>query len=490
MESRFSRDESHRLLIRAALDKGKRGKRSFEKWKNRVRLTDIDYPSQKMLSAVGHHLSEDEVSRQVLKVAKFTWLRSQMLLQAGFRAEDALRNSGIPVVWIKGAAVLARTSTKVANRQMEDIDLLIPVNQVSIATLCLQQAGFHSAADQELAHEPRLITHNSHAIAFKDSTGAEVDLHWQAFKETAGIVDEKDLWQRATHAVLIDRKTTVISQEDLLVQVIATNREGNDAHWVIDASKILEDNEIDFGLVFDIARTRKLLFSCFVGFSIISSFKPRLIPMKYWVIAKISEVADCLNTYLLKNSLVRNFVEVSYLWPPKSILSPVPDKPIAAGELLFFNREVLIGHEEKSLSFGSDSPNQFRNPLAITNWHQAEESGTWSSARFATIELFVPNQVKSLKMKAIYSIIGSRFAMIRRVAIYVNGERVLSKFQTSANGNQQESEFTVNRSDFAIPITLTFFVSSALVPRQHKINMDQRRLGLFLQEIIISESAD
>jgi hypothetical protein len=490
MESRFSRDESHRLLIRAALDKGKRGKRSFEKWKNRVRLTDIDYPSQKMLSAVGHHLSEDEVSRQVLKVAKFTWLRSQMLLQAGFRAEDALRNSGIPVVWIKGAAVLARTSTKVANRQMEDIDLLIPENQVSIATLCLQQAGFHSAADQELAHEPRLITHNSHAIAFKDSTGAEVDLHWQAFKETAGSVDEKDLWQRATQAVLIDRKTTVISQEDLLVQVIATNREGNDAHWVIDASKILEDNEIDFGLVFDIARTRKLLFSCFVAFSIISSFKPRLIPMKYWVIAKISEVADYLNTYLLKSSLVRNFVEVSYLWPPKSIPSPVPDKPIAPGELSVFNREVLIGHEEKSLSFGSDSTNQFRSPLAITNWHQAEESGTWSSARFATIELFVPNQAKSLKVKAIYSIIGSRFAMIRRVAIYVNGERVLSKFQTSANGNQQESEFTVNRSDFAIPITLTFFVSSALVPRQHKINMDQRRLGLFLQEIIISESAD
>lgn len=490
MESRFSRDESHRLLIRAALDKGKRGKRSFEKWKNRVRLTDIDYPSQKMLSAVGHHLSEDEVSRQVLKVAKFTWLRSQMLLQAGFRAEDALRKSGIPVVWIKGAAVLARTSTKVANRQMEDIDLLIPENQVSIATLCLQQAGFHSAADQELAHEPRLITHNSHAIAFKDSTGAEVDLHWQAFKETAGSVDEKDLWQRANQAVLIDRKTTVISQEDLLVQVIATNREGNDAHWVIDASKILEDNEIDFGLVFDIARTRKLLFSCFVAFSIISSFKPRLIPMKYWVIAKISEIADYLNTYFLKNSLVRNFVEVFYLWPPKSIPSPVPDKPIAPGELSVFNREVLIGHEEKSLSFGSDSTNQFRNPLAITNWHQAEESGTWSSARFATIELFVPNQAKSLRVKAIYSIIGSRFAMIRRVAIYVNGERVLSKFQTSANGNQQESEFTVNRSDFAIPITLTFFVSSALVPRQHKINMDQRHLGLFLQEIIISESAE
>jgi hypothetical protein len=490
MESRFSRDQLHRLLIRAALDKGKSGKRSFERWKNKIKLTDIDYPSQKMLSAVGHHLAEDEVSRQVLKVAKFTWLRSQMLLQAGFRAEDALRNCGIPVVWIKGAAVLARTSTEVANRQMEDIDLLIPVNQVSMAARCLQQAGFRSSADRELANEPRLITHNTHAIAFKDPTGAEVDLHWQAFKETAGSEDEQELWQRASEAVLINRKTTVISQEDLFVQVIATNREGNDAHWVLDASKILEDNEIDFGLVVDIARTRKLLFSCFVAFSIILSFKPRLIPAKYWALATISEIADYLNAYLLKNPLVRNFVEILNLWPPKLISFAVVEKLIPATKLLVTNREVIIGNEEKCLSFGSGILDQFRNPLATTNWHQAEESGTWSSDRFATVELIVPNQARSLKVKAIYSVIGSRFAMIRRVAIYVNGERVQSKLQINTNGRQQESEFRVNRSDFTIPITLTFFVSSTLIPRQHKMNMDQRRLGLFLQKILISGSDD
>jgi hypothetical protein len=490
MESRFSRDRSHRLLVRAALDKGKLGKRSFDKWKKRVRLTDIDYPSQKMLSAVGHHLSEDQVSRQVLKVAKFTWLRSQMLLRAGFRAEDALRECGIPVVWIKGAGLLARTSTQVSNRQMEDIDLLIPVDQVSLAASCLKQAGFHSSADQELANDPKLITDSMHAIAFRDSTGAEVDLHWNAFKENAGSEVEKGLWQRSSGALLIDRETTVISPEDLLVQVIATNREGNDAYWVLDASKILEDCNIDFGLVFDIAKTQKLLISCFVAFSIISSFKPRLIPMKYWAPAKIFEIADYLNEYLLKNSLVRNFVEILNLWPPKSIPFAVAEKLIPATELSATNREVKIGKEEKSLSFGSDILDQFRNPLATTNWHQAEESGTWSSNRFATVELIVPNRARSLKVKAIYSVIGSRFAMIRSVAIYVNGERVQSKLQINTNGRQQESEFRVNRADFNLPVTLTFFVSSTLIPRQHKMNMDQRRLGLFLQKILISESAD
>jgi hypothetical protein len=490
MESRFSRDQSHRLLIHAALDKGKRGKQSFDRWKKRVSFTDIDYPSQKMLSAVSHHLAEDEVSRQVLKVAKFTWLRSQMLLQAGFRAEDALRSCGIPVVWIKGAAVLARTSTRVSNRQMEDIDLLIPVNQVSMAARCLQEAGFHSSADRELANEPTKITDNTHAIAFKDSTGAEVDLHWRAFKETARSADELELWERASEAVLIDRKTTVISQEDLLVQVIATNREGNDAHWVLDASKILEDNRIDLGLVFHIAKNRKLLFSCFVAFSIISSFKPQLIPMKYKVLAKISEIADHMNSYLLRNSIVRNIVEITHLWPPKSISFQVPEESVAAAQQPFIHRQVIIGKEEKSLSFGHEFLNQYRSPLATTNWHQSEEFGTWSSDRFATVELMAINKAKSLKVKAIYSVIGSRFSVVRRVAIYANGERVHSKLQINTNGRQQETEFKLKRSDCTLPISLTFFVSSTLVPRQHKMNMDQRRLGLFLQKILISESDD
>jgi hypothetical protein len=150
----------------------------------------------------------------------------------------------------------------------------------------------------------------------------------------------------------------------------------------------------------------------------------------------------------------------------------------------------MIGKKEKSLYFGRNILGQFRNPLATTNWHQAEESGTWSSSRFANVELMVSNQARSLKVKALYSVIGSRFAMIRMVAVYVNGERVQSKLLLNTNGCQQESEFMIKRSDFAAPITLTFFVSSTLVPRQHKINMDQRRLGLFLREITICEFAD
>jgi hypothetical protein len=301
---------------------------------------------------------------------------------------------------------------------------------------------------------------------------------------------EKGLWQRASEAVLIDRETTVISQEDLLVQVIATNREGNDAYWVLDASKILEDCNIDFGLVFDIAKTRKLLISCFVALSIISSFKPRLIPMKYWFPAKITEFVDQINNLFLKNSIVRNIIEISNLLPPKSTPSLDSRKSIPFSELSVVNREVMIGRTEKSLYFGRNILGQFRNPLATTNWHQAEESGTWSSSRFANVELMVSNRARSLKVKALYSVIGSRFAMIRMVAIYINGERVQSKLLLNANGRQQESEFMIKRSDFAAPITLTFFVSSTLVPRQHKINMDQRRLGLFLREITICEFAD
>jgi hypothetical protein len=242
LESRFSTELTHKLLVQAAIDKGKQGRRSFEAWKNRVRMENIDYPSQKMLAAVLHHITDDEVSQQVVKVAKFTWLRSQALLRAGLRAEQALREGGIPTAWIKGAAVLARTTTKVSERPMDDIDLLIPLDAVPQATLCLNAAGFHSLADRELVNCPDRITHNLHSLAFKDSAGAEVDLHWQVHKGTRHPAAEQGVWLRTSKAKILDKDTRVISPEDLLLHVIATNREGNDAYWVLDAVRIIEDN--------------------------------------------------------------------------------------------------------------------------------------------------------------------------------------------------------------------------------------------------------
>jgi hypothetical protein len=490
LESRFSRDPAHKLLIHAAVDKGELGSQSFQAWKKQVSLTDIDYPSQKMLSAVSHHITDDEVSQQVLKVAKFTWIRSQTLLRAGLRAEQALRQAGIPTAWIKGAAILARTTTKVSERPMEDIDLLIPIEYLPQATLCLNAAGFHSPADYELVNCPERITHNSHAIAFEDSAGAEVDVHWQTLKGDRQPAIEERVWLRASKATLLDQDTDVISPEDLLLHVIATNREGNDAYWVVDAIRIIEDNPFDFALFLDLARERRLGRPSFAALSIIHTFRPGVIPRRYQLASKLVRLAEAAGNLLLRNIVVLNMKEAFQLHVPRSItpeharLSPNKNNPCANFPLIESEGGTF------SIDFGDENPKRYRHPAATWNWHHTEPTGIWTSSRLAHLDLDLPEHLSSITVKASYTVISSPFARVRSIGIYTDGKLADKKILKDPFGIAQESEFRVTREQPSKPLTISFRVSSTIIPRRHRMNLDQRPLGIFLERILIQETTE
>ena len=487
LESRFSTEPAHRLLIQAAINKGEQGRRSFEAWKNRVRMEDIDYPSQKMLAAVSHHLTDDEVSQQVVKVAKFTWLRSQTLLRAGLRADQALREGGIPTAWIKGAAVLARTTTMVSERPMDDIDLLISLDSVPQATLCLNAAGFHSPADRELVNCPDRITHNLHSLAFKDSSGAEVDLHWQVHKGTRQPSVEQRVWLRTSKAKILDKDTWIISPEDLLLHVIATNREGSDAYWVLDAVRIIEDNPLDFDLFIELARERGLVRLVFIALSIIESFKPRAIPRRYRLVSGLARLADAVGNVLTKNIVVSNLKEMFLVKVPRSVNTKPPSDLASGKNPCSQDPKIELDEDGYSFSFALDNLDRFRHPAAIWNWHQAEPTGMWTSSPVAQLELALPEHLSSVTVKAYYRVIDSSFALIRSVGIYVEGMLVHKEIQAKPYGTIHEAEFQVVREDPSAPMVISFRVSSTIIPRRHRMNLDQRPLGIFLEKIIVQE---
>jgi len=487
LESRFSSEPAHKLLIQAAIDKGEQGRRSFEAWKKRASMVDIDYPSQKMLAAVCHHVTDDDISHQVVKVAKFTWLRSQTLLRSGLRAEQALREGGIPTAWIKGAAVLARTTTKVSERPMDDIDLLIPLDYLSQATLCLNAAGFHSPADRELVNCPESITHNLHSLAFKDSTGAEVDVHWQVLKGKRQPAVEERVWLRTSKAKILDRDTLVISPEDLLVHVIATNREGNDAYWVLDAVRIIEDNTLDFGLLIELARERGLRRLIFIALSIINSFKPKSIPRPYRLVSGLVRLADAFGHVLTKNVVVSNLKEMLLVHVPRSVSIKAPSN-FSSGKNAY-SKHPMIESEEGgySFSFGLDNLKRFRNPAATWNWHRAEPTGMWTSSPMAQLELALPDHLSSVTVKVHHQVISSSFARIRSIGIYVEGMLAHKEILVDPLGTTHEAEFQVERQDSSGPMTISFRVSSTIIPRRHRMNSDERLLGIFLEKILVQE---
>jgi hypothetical protein len=487
LESPFSKEPEHKLLIQAAIDKSEKGLRSFETWKKFVHMENIDYPSQKMLAAVSHHVTDDEVSQQVVKVAKFTWMRSQTLLRAGLRAERALRENGIPTAWIKGAAVLARTTTKVSERPMDDIDLLIPLEFLPQATLSLNAAGFNSPADKELVNCPERITHNLHSLAFKDSTGAEVDVHWQVLKGTRQSPVEERVWLRTSKAKILGQDTLVISPEDLLVHVIATNREGNDAYWVLDAVRIIEDNTLDFSLLVELARERGLGRVLFIALSIINSFKPKAIPRAYRLVSGLVRVVDAFGHVLTQNVVVSNLKEMFLVHVPRSV-STTTSNNFYSGKNSYSKHPTIKSEEGSySFSFGLDKLKRFRNPAATWNWHQAEPTGMWTSSPLAHLELALPDHLSSVTVRGYYTVISSPFARLRSIGVYVDGMLAHKEILVDPHGKTYQAEFQVERVDTAAPLTISLRVSSTIIPRKHNIGSDERPLGIFLEKILVQE---
>lgn len=487
MPQLFSTKRAHRLLIRAAVDRGERGAASFRAWRESVRLTDVDYPSQKMLSAVGHHLGNDEVSQQVLKVARFTWLRSQLLLQAGLRAAAALHAEGISTAWIKGGAILSWTSTEISTRPMDDVDLLVPIENVTQATECLNRAGYFSLADRELLECPELVTRNMHAIAFRDSQGAEVDLHWQLLKGDRDQVAEHALWSRSKAARLLGQEIRAISVEDLLVQVIATNREGSDAYWVVDALRLIEDNEVDFAEVLAIARGRRLGRMCSIALAIIASFRPGVIPIWHRAPAIITRFADRLHFVVFGNIVTRNISELLTLGVPRSLKRDRIYLQTAQDELCTLNQSPCENDGGVVFSFSHEEHRWFRNPAAVAHWHQAEETGTWSSARLAHVKLLVPWHYSTIVVTVLYRVISSEFSRVRRTAVYADGKLMRRALLYDPHGVLQEEKFVVQRPMDSGPLVLSFFVSSVVVPRDHGTSLDSRPLGIFLHQVLVSQ---
>jgi hypothetical protein len=351
----------------------------------------------------------------------------------------------------------------------------------------LNAAGFHSPADRELVNCPDRITHNLHSLAFKDAAGAEVDLHWQVYKGTRQSVVEQGVWLRTSKAKILDHETLVISPEDLLLHVIATNREGNDAYWVLDAVRIIEDNPLDFDLFIELARERGLGRLVFIALSIIESFKPRAIPRRYRLVSGLVRLVAAVGNVLSKNVVVCNLKEIMLVQVPRSVNTKSPSDLSSGKNPCSQYPKIELAEGGYSCSFGLDNLDRFRHPAATWNWHQAEPTGMWTSSPVAQLELALPDHLSSVTVKAYYKVINSSFALIRSTGIYVDGKLVHKEILVNPYGTTHEAEFQVIREDSSVPMVISFRVSSTIIPRRHRMNLDQRPLGIFLEKIFVQE---
>lgn len=116
--------------------------------------------------------------------------RSLFLTAALHEALGALAAAEVPALLLKGAALLATAYPDPAQREMLDLDVLVPADRLAAANAALVALGYGALAAEGRAehHDPALV---------RDERLLAVELHHQIALAGEGRVDTGELWRHA-----------------------------------------------------------------------------------------------------------------------------------------------------------------------------------------------------------------------------------------------------------------------------------------------------
>jgi hypothetical protein len=125
-----------------------------------------------------------------------TVAQNSLLIQELFQVLDVFSQAGIPVIVLKGGA-LVWFYEEIGLRPMRDLDLLIPREQVTEALELLQKLKYHPAEVEIVPRINRRIVHNTYLRGGPDDR-VGLEIHWDLIAGQADdrFIDTDWFWQQ------------------------------------------------------------------------------------------------------------------------------------------------------------------------------------------------------------------------------------------------------------------------------------------------------
>jgi hypothetical protein len=248
-------------LLKAALLPAGQSASAWRSWKARgLDLETVDRNSVRMFSRLWSNRVAAEVGPEDLPLLKgvyrHVFASNAVMLSSVLDATRILGEAGIPALFMKGAAMIARTGN-LGLRLIDDVDILIPEAADRQATALLRAAGYTDRHDFDVRHSWDCTT----------PSGSPLDVHRWAFK-TAG--EDLDLFARACEATLLETPVKITSPTDSLMIAIAHGfrlPSGAPLRWIADALLVvqLDGEAIEWHVLLERARRPGLTLSLVDG---------------------------------------------------------------------------------------------------------------------------------------------------------------------------------------------------------------------------------
>jgi hypothetical protein len=234
-----------RLLLECLfLEERQRARAAFAAWRANVNLDRMQGGSLALMPMLHFRLNQlgvtDTMSARLKGAHRYHWCRGQILLRGAMEAIDALAAARIPVLALKGLAVLPFYGGDHGRRPMSDVDLLVPRAQGAAALVTLVREGWQLAPELARVSIAEAVEAH-HGLALKRGP-VEIDVHWSSLIEDTSPGGDARLWQRGRPAQLHGRTVFFPTPTDLLFHVCVHGARWSRAGsviWVADCVHIL-----------------------------------------------------------------------------------------------------------------------------------------------------------------------------------------------------------------------------------------------------------
>jgi len=234
------------LLLRAALLRGDAALGAWETWRTQA-TRPLRVGSSRLLPAVYSNLRDVAPEDPWLDFARTEYLRARYsnLLRFDDAAPvlGALGESGVAVLLLKGAALVAAHHGDPGLRPMVDLDVMVKEEDAERAIALLLGRGYAPAAPVDAA--ARAIVHS---VPFTRQGAPPFDLHWRAFE----LEEDRAIWDSAAEMTYQGVTVRVPGPADQLLHACVSGSSWDwDApqRWVLDAMAVVRSSgdRLDWG---------------------------------------------------------------------------------------------------------------------------------------------------------------------------------------------------------------------------------------------------
>ena len=229
-------------LLKAAILPAEQAEPAWRRWKSRgIPLVEVDNASGRLFSQLWTNRSAAAIDEEDLPLLKGVYRQAlasnAVTLNAAFETTQPLIEAGIPVVFIKGAAMIAAAGGRLGLRRIVDVDVIVPEADAERAVTALKAAGYQEKCPTGLP--PAFVLHHAWTCIAPNESG--LDLHWWAYK-TPG--DDRCVFETARPATLLGRTVLIPSATEMLVMTVAGAFVGappdSPLRWIADAMELFE----------------------------------------------------------------------------------------------------------------------------------------------------------------------------------------------------------------------------------------------------------